>query len=328
MRLTEFLNLKTPDYENLADISILNENFEKIDQNAKGIKEEVDSKEPKIQTKKTGFNLDKTDSTENNTNKLFTAKGAFDLFNSLTTSINGIVTDLSNHIIKKVSVSEDGHMAKEDKVKLDGIAMGANNYVLPTSSATVLGGVKVGANLSILNGVLSASVGIGTCLIPVGFTLMTDDNTLNPATLFLGTTWGRIAEERNIRGATANEGVGTIGGSDTVDIAQSNLPNINLVAPDHTHTRGTQEISGQFCLDNDATYGVSGAFHYSGTAASSYDATSSFNWLGRIMYFNASRNWTGATSGASNRTIPLGGSGVALNVTNAYYKVHIWKRLT
>ncbi len=38
----------------------------------------------------------------------------------------------------------DGFMSKEDKVKLDGIASGANNYTLPVASADTLGGIKVG----------------------------------------------------------------------------------------------------------------------------------------------------------------------------------------
>lgn len=43
-----------------------------------------------------------------------------------------------------------------EKNKLAGIAAGANAYSLPTASATVLGGIKVGKNLSIdSNGVLS-----------------------------------------------------------------------------------------------------------------------------------------------------------------------------
>lgn len=42
------------------------------------------------------------------------------------------------------------------KTKLDGIATGANNYTLPTAAADVLGGIKVGENLTITNGVLSA----------------------------------------------------------------------------------------------------------------------------------------------------------------------------
>lgn len=43
-----------------------------------------------------------------------------------------------------------------EKNKLSGIASSANNYTLPTASSAVLGGVKVGAGLSISNGVLSA----------------------------------------------------------------------------------------------------------------------------------------------------------------------------
>lgn len=43
-----------------------------------------------------------------------------------------------------------------EKTKLAGIATGANNYTLPTASGTVLGGIKVGSNLTISNGVLSA----------------------------------------------------------------------------------------------------------------------------------------------------------------------------
>lgn len=43
-----------------------------------------------------------------------------------------------------------------EKTKLSGIEAGANNYSLPTASANELGGVKIGANLTITNGVLSA----------------------------------------------------------------------------------------------------------------------------------------------------------------------------
>lgn len=52
-----------------------------------------------------------------------------------------------------------------EKTKLAGIAAGANKYTLPIASAQMLGGVKVGTNLSISSGVLSAK-----------------DTTYNPAT--------------------------------------------------------------------------------------------------------------------------------------------------
>jgi hypothetical protein len=45
-----------------------------------------------------------------------------------------------------------------EQTKLSGIETNANNYSLPTASATVLGGIKVGSRLSINSGVLSADV--------------------------------------------------------------------------------------------------------------------------------------------------------------------------
>ena len=39
---------------------------------------------------------------------------------------------------------QNGFMRSSDKAKLDGIADGANNYTLPTASASALGGIKVG----------------------------------------------------------------------------------------------------------------------------------------------------------------------------------------
>lgn len=46
-----------------------------------------------------------------------------------------------------------------EKEKLSGVETNANNYSLPTASASVIGGVRVGAGLAINNGVLSATGG-------------------------------------------------------------------------------------------------------------------------------------------------------------------------
>lgn len=69
--------------------------------------------------------------------------------------------DVTADLNKKVDkVSGKGLSANDytsaEKSKLAGIATGANNYTLPTASAQMLGGVKVGTNLSISGGVLSA----------------------------------------------------------------------------------------------------------------------------------------------------------------------------
>lgn len=54
-------------------------------------------------------------------------------------------------------VQSDNNFTNTLKTKLDGIASGANNYSLPTATGSVLGGVKVGSNLTISNGVLSGT---------------------------------------------------------------------------------------------------------------------------------------------------------------------------
>lgn len=58
-------------------------------------------------------------------------------------------------VIEDATTSSAGLLSATDKTKLDGIATGANNYSLPTASASTLGGVKVGTGLTIAAGVLS-----------------------------------------------------------------------------------------------------------------------------------------------------------------------------
>lgn len=77
-------------------------------------------------------------------------------------NVTGLQTALdgkaeSSHGHNDATTSVSGFMSRGDKDKLDGIATGANNYSLPTATSTVLGGIKVGTNLSISSGVLSAT---------------------------------------------------------------------------------------------------------------------------------------------------------------------------
>lgn len=50
-----------------------------------------------------------------------------------------------------------GLMTAADKIKLDGITAGANKYSLPAATASTLGGVKIGSNISINSGTISLS---------------------------------------------------------------------------------------------------------------------------------------------------------------------------
>lgn len=63
----------------------------------------------------------------------------------------------ATHIHDNATAEKDGFISKEDKAKLDSIEDGANKYTLPKATATTLGGIKVGENLSISeDGILSA----------------------------------------------------------------------------------------------------------------------------------------------------------------------------
>lgn len=80
------------------------------------------------------------------------------------------------------SQSTNGLMSAADKKKLDGIASGANNYTysLPTASATVLGGVKTGSNITNTGGVLSLTKANVTSAL--GYTPPTTNTTYGNAT--------------------------------------------------------------------------------------------------------------------------------------------------
>ena len=69
-------------------------------------------------------------------------------------------TDLATKVDKvdgKQLSTEDYTSA--EKTKLAGVETGANKYVLPVASATTSGGIKIGANLQMVDGVLNAVPG-------------------------------------------------------------------------------------------------------------------------------------------------------------------------
>lgn len=72
-------------------------------------------------------------------------------------AVNAVLSNKVDKVDGK-SLSTNDYTTAE-KTKLSGIAEGANKYSLPTASPTTLGGVKVGAGLTINSGVLSATGG-------------------------------------------------------------------------------------------------------------------------------------------------------------------------
>jgi len=73
------------------------------------------------------------------------------------TSLTITTTNGNNVSLPLADTDSWGVMSDEMFDKLDGIATSANNYSLPTASSIVLGGIKVGSNLTISSGVLSGT---------------------------------------------------------------------------------------------------------------------------------------------------------------------------
>lgn len=103
--------------------------------------------------------------------------------------------DTDNDQSAKIAALESGKVDKVEgkelssndftdayKTKLDGIAAQANKYVLPTATAEIIGGVKVGANISYSNGTISLSKANVTNALgytpPTADTKVTINNTL------------------------------------------------------------------------------------------------------------------------------------------------------
>lgn len=56
-----------------------------------------------------------------------------------------------------VTTTANGLMLATDKTKLDGIEVGANNYTLPAATTAVMGGVKIGANITNNGGTIAVT---------------------------------------------------------------------------------------------------------------------------------------------------------------------------
>lgn len=81
-----------------------------------------------------------------------------------------ITTQDTNTTYSNATTSTSGLMSSSDKTKLDGIAIGANNYSLPTASSSTLGGVKTTSSVT-------SNSGYTACPIISGVPYYKDTNT-------------------------------------------------------------------------------------------------------------------------------------------------------
>ena len=70
-------------------------------------------------------------------------------------STKTLTISATNDTYGEATTETPGLMSAADKAKLDGVAEGANKYELPTATSSVLGGVKIGSNLTSNAGTLS-----------------------------------------------------------------------------------------------------------------------------------------------------------------------------
>lgn len=220
---------------------------------------------------------------------------------------------------------------------------GLNNK-LNTSSVVQSTGASTTSVMSqkAVTDALQNAVNLNT-IYPIGIVVWFAQNK-NPNTLFPGTKWQYIGENKTIRLAAASgANVLTTGGSDSVTIGKNHLPATSLKFSGttasggaHDHTRGTMNITGELgYMRNDSnlyTY-ATGAFSLAnGSGNGGY--TGSNMTSSRKYVFNAASTWSGSTSRHGGHTHTYSGntenlgSGAALAVTNAYIMLMGWYRIS
>lgn len=147
-----------------------------------------------------------------------------------------------------------------------------------------------------------------TCPYSIGDIYITTLST-NPAVRFLGTTWEKI-EGRFLLATSGSNASGQTGGSNIKTIAKANLPNVKLQVDSFAlttqpHTHPITFKSGTGTDNNPSTY-------------ASNDSARNIN----------TGEGGGQNTGMASPFTSALGSGTPLDITPAYYTVHIWKRLT
>lgn len=172
---------------------------------------------------------------------------------------------------------------------------------------------------------LQNSVNLNT-IYPVGIVMWFAQNK-NPNTLFPGTKWQYISENKTIRLAAASgANVLTTGGSDSVTLTEAQMP---------AHNHSFSATTSSFDYGTKTTNTAGAHTHTAGTPINSY-------WGDRNNKTLApgSGNVT-SSSGAHNHTVTIGahthtisgatgkkGSGSAITVTNAYIMLMGWYRVS
>lgn len=145
-----------------------------------------------------------------------------------------------------------------------------------------------------------------SCPYEVGDILVTMNET-DPALRWPGTRWEAFAPGRVLIGA--GEGTDSRGESKTFAVGDTggeyNHQLTTEELAEHSHTRGTMNITGGGLYNESATYKdfgtrLSGAFYAEGT--NKWGNGSTVDQDNSMVMFDASRSWTGATSSVGSNS--------------------------
>ena len=153
------------------------------------------------------------------------------------------------------------------------------------------------------------------CPYSVGDILVTTTTT-NPSTKYLNTTWELIPSDRYIRSGSSAL---STGGSNSVSIGKTNLPNIKLKVDSfslttqvHTHNILKCSMRGYM-----SSWQSNGGRTIDGVLNGNYNNTNI-----------ATSSGGGQNTGISSPSTETLGSGTALTIQPAYITLKFWKRLT
>lgn len=162
---------------------------------------------------------------------------------------------------------------------------------------------------------------------PIGIVLQFD-NATNPNNTFTGTVWEQITDGRTARAATGPEAgtadgqIGSVAGSDTANIAVTNLPGHTHGMQNHTHgiashshtMAHTHTINHDHGAVNTSTAGwhdhsLSGTANAAGEHSHSISQGNNANVQnGRVASSNSAQTHVGWTNGAGNHTHSISGT--------------------
>lgn len=200
--------------------------------------------------------------------------------------------------LDKGNVAEKYNTAEKIGIELDK-KQNSTDLELNTNAKTIVGGInEIEEKFK------------NFCPFDIGDIYITTLST-NPATRFLGTTWEKI-EGRFLLSTSGSNASGQTGGSNTVTISKANLPNVKVQVDSFSLS-----VTGNVRL---RMGNVGSAIAYGGNSVCGH-SDANINWKTYGELLNA------VTGTAAPYTSALG-SGTPLDITPAYYTVHIWKRLT